>query len=457
LSDLVLNGRQTFLDMNGDPLSGGFVHFYAPGTNTPTATWSDPQQFNQNTNPVVLDQAGRATIWGVGKYRQVVTDQFGTVQWDRITEAGIDLSNVTQPVTINSTLTVNGASTFNGNTTTNGNVGVNGNENVSGDLSVGGDGKFSKDINSATLHTGDLTAQSATVNGILKADSLIVSGSTSLQGTTSILGTLGVQDLNVNNDLQVGHDITGHNDLGIAGRITTLNLSVNDTAGIDTVNATTVYANAGGVHSTGPSSFADVTTNNLTVNGTEDVHGNAHFFSNAQVDGNLTVNGTITSGSSGGGGAAPTFPTVVNGTFEMVPGTSGAPAPPPASPVSTHVAFTPGTYYIFWEPFDPSMDLGSGHYNSFSVVFDLPDNPAVGYTVQYRIGNPAAASKTFVLTAFFLPVTGFVNSSPVLRVSDTWDTSGPTPVSNDEAYGTSGKLVHIGSNAWRLLSRSQAV
>src|SRR5215472_16605708 len=111
MTDLVQNGRQTFLDMNGDPLSGGFVYFYAVDTNDLIPTWDDVGQTTLNPNPVVLDQAGRATIWGVGKYRQVVTDQFGNVQWDRVTEAGVDFSNITVPVVINSTLTVNGVST----------------------------------------------------------------------------------------------------------------------------------------------------------------------------------------------------------------------------------------------------------------------------------------------------------------------------------------------------------
>jgi hypothetical protein len=141
--EYVNNGEQTFLDMNGDPLSGGFVYMYAPGTSNFSNTWVDPNASAFNTNPVVLDQAGRARIWGIGNYRQVVTDQFGNVQWDRITVAGIDFSNIPGPVGINGNLTVNGSADISGGLITNGlhNIGGFTNDgpvNVNGDLHVTG-------------------------------------------------------------------------------------------------------------------------------------------------------------------------------------------------------------------------------------------------------------------------------------------------------------------------------
>lgn len=38
-----------------------------------------------NTNPVVLDSRGEASIWGTGDYRQVVRDADGNLIWDRVT------------------------------------------------------------------------------------------------------------------------------------------------------------------------------------------------------------------------------------------------------------------------------------------------------------------------------------------------------------------------------------
>lgn len=78
-------GKVTFTDANGKPLSGGSVAFYLPNTTTPKQTWQDAGQTVLNTNPVKLDSAGRATIYGSGAYRQIVKDQTGNLIWDQLT------------------------------------------------------------------------------------------------------------------------------------------------------------------------------------------------------------------------------------------------------------------------------------------------------------------------------------------------------------------------------------
>jgi len=125
MADQISNGEQTFLDQNGKPLSSGFVYMYVPNTSNFSTTWQDPGATIINTNPVVLDQAGRASIWGIGQYRQVVTDQFGNVQWDRVVQAGITGSDIIGNVSINGSLTVSGASSFNGTVTTGGVLNAN--------------------------------------------------------------------------------------------------------------------------------------------------------------------------------------------------------------------------------------------------------------------------------------------------------------------------------------------
>lgn len=53
----------TGLDNNGNPLSGGKLYTYAAGTTDALATYSDVNLTTPNANPVVLDSAGRATLY----------------------------------------------------------------------------------------------------------------------------------------------------------------------------------------------------------------------------------------------------------------------------------------------------------------------------------------------------------------------------------------------------------
>lgn len=75
-----------FLDANGTPLALGKVYFYIPNTFTPKDTYQDAAQTILNTNPVSLDAAGRAIIWGNGSYRQILKDALGNTVWDLVTD-----------------------------------------------------------------------------------------------------------------------------------------------------------------------------------------------------------------------------------------------------------------------------------------------------------------------------------------------------------------------------------
>ena len=85
MATLLPNAEQTFLDDNGLPLAGGKVYFYIPGNSTPKNTWLDADRTTLNSNPVILDAAGRAIIYGSGIYRQVLTDSLDNLIWDQIT------------------------------------------------------------------------------------------------------------------------------------------------------------------------------------------------------------------------------------------------------------------------------------------------------------------------------------------------------------------------------------
>lgn len=88
MANLVLNGKQQFLDINGDPLVGGKVYFYEVATSTPKNTYQDSDLTILNTNPVICDSRGQATIWGSGGFRQVLTDSLDNQIWDKtVTDA----------------------------------------------------------------------------------------------------------------------------------------------------------------------------------------------------------------------------------------------------------------------------------------------------------------------------------------------------------------------------------
>ena len=89
LSPLAGAGWQ-FFDNDGIPLSGGLLYSYAAGTSTPLATYTSFSGSIQNSNPIVLDSAGRVPneVWityGYG-YKFILQNssfvQIGT--WDNI-------------------------------------------------------------------------------------------------------------------------------------------------------------------------------------------------------------------------------------------------------------------------------------------------------------------------------------------------------------------------------------
>ncbi|MDY6893845.1 MAG: hypothetical protein SVO01_00280 [Thermotogota bacterium] len=69
------------LDSNGDPLSGGKLYTYEPGTTTEKTSYSDVGASSANANPVVLDSAGEANVYLVGKYKLVLKDADDVTQW----------------------------------------------------------------------------------------------------------------------------------------------------------------------------------------------------------------------------------------------------------------------------------------------------------------------------------------------------------------------------------------
>ena len=101
-----------YLDAAGKPLAGGKLCTYLAGTSTPLATYTDSTAGTPNTNPVVLNTAGRASVWvGPALYKFVLRTggsaypasdacTTGTIQWtqDNVSDTTLYFANYVKTV-----------------------------------------------------------------------------------------------------------------------------------------------------------------------------------------------------------------------------------------------------------------------------------------------------------------------------------------------------------------------
>jgi hypothetical protein len=112
LSSFAGAGAQ-FFDANGAPLSGGLIYTYLSGTSTPAVTYTTRSGAANNTNPIVLNAAGRtpAEIWldGGVLYKFVLKSstfvQIGSYD---------GIPSINDPTTANNLITVAGTNALTG-------------------------------------------------------------------------------------------------------------------------------------------------------------------------------------------------------------------------------------------------------------------------------------------------------------------------------------------------------
>jgi hypothetical protein len=81
-----------FFDNNGVPLAGGLLYSYAAGTTTPLATYTTSSGSTANSNPIVLDAAGRPPneMWLTSAaYKLVLKTSTGVQLWSMDNIAGL--------------------------------------------------------------------------------------------------------------------------------------------------------------------------------------------------------------------------------------------------------------------------------------------------------------------------------------------------------------------------------
>jgi len=98
LSALAGAGAQ-FFTSGGVPLAGGKIYTYQAGTTTPATTWQDSAGATANTNPIILDSAGRPAATGGGNtqiwlasttnYKFILTTSADVVLWTQDNIPGV--------------------------------------------------------------------------------------------------------------------------------------------------------------------------------------------------------------------------------------------------------------------------------------------------------------------------------------------------------------------------------
>jgi hypothetical protein len=63
MTTLTPTPKQQIFGTDGTPLVGGKIYTYSAGTTTPLATYTDAGGLTANTNPIILDSLGQASIW----------------------------------------------------------------------------------------------------------------------------------------------------------------------------------------------------------------------------------------------------------------------------------------------------------------------------------------------------------------------------------------------------------
>lgn len=162
MATLLPPGKLQFCDSDGKPLAGGTVDFFVPGTSDRKNTWQDSATTILNTNPVVLDSAGEAVIFGVGIYRQVVTDAAGNLVWDQETSDG---------------------------TSATGDITVSGSIAVSGDATIGGNGTF------GSLTSGFIDAGTGSVQAGFITSTTVQTGTLNVSGDATLVGDFGANNI----------------------------------------------------------------------------------------------------------------------------------------------------------------------------------------------------------------------------------------------------------------------
>lgn len=160
------NPRFKALDANGDPLVGGLVYTYEPGTSTPKETYTDHTLGTAHENPIELDANGEATIFIDGNTDFVFEDASTVQQWGPIRVLDHSKDSTLTNATLAGTLTISGGTiTWAANNTHSGNHTFSQNVTVQGNTTLG---NASSDTLTVNCDSVDWAAATVTHQGTHK-------------------------------------------------------------------------------------------------------------------------------------------------------------------------------------------------------------------------------------------------------------------------------------------------
>lgn len=282
-----LSPKIQLLDNSGVVCSACLLDTFAAGTVTPLSTYSESTGTTLNANPIVLDSAGRATVYLTSaSYKFRLRTAGGTTLWtqDNITWSTPLSTFASVTSTGDVTLSQSTAATALANQSSN-NLKVCGNywtgaasatdcwttqvvlgsgANPSTTLTfshVGSSG-------TASVSWPSMTFSNLTVSGLMTANSESVTGNASIGGT---LGVTGVTTLSDNLSLSSGKVIKWNSDIGISRDAAAVLDIGNGTAGDKSGTIKAANITIGKTDGTLPATITNDTTGgiNVTTNGSK--------------------------------------------------------------------------------------------------------------------------------------------------------------------------------------------
>lgn len=180
------------VDDDGNALVGGKVYTYTAGTTTPKDSYTSYTLGAANTNPVILDSRGEASIWLDGAYKIRLLDSDDNLIWEVDDVRDLTDSQTFDGVTLSGTLTISStAVTWSGNPTHSGNHTFSQNVTVNGNTTIGNANTDTLTVNASATFADAVALNGNTTIGNAGTDTATVNAATTLVGDVTVSTTGG--------------------------------------------------------------------------------------------------------------------------------------------------------------------------------------------------------------------------------------------------------------------------